>query len=69
MLKKRILGSVSLGTGVSKMDTLNYVMGAVLTQEVEGIERLIAYASRKFNPPERRYATIEWECLVIKWGV
>lgn len=51
------------------MDASNYAVGAALTQEMEGIECPVTYASRKLNPQEQRCATIERECLGIKWGV
>ncbi|KYO42348.1 hypothetical protein Y1Q_0022204 [Alligator mississippiensis] len=35
-------------------DASNHTMGAVLAQEMDGIECPIAYASRKFNPQEQR---------------
>lgn len=44
-------------------------LGAVLLQEVEGIKKPIAYASRKLLPRERRYAVVERECLAIIWGI
>ncbi|KYO37782.1 hypothetical protein Y1Q_0022061 [Alligator mississippiensis] len=50
-------------------DASKTAVGAVLMQEEEGIERPIVYASRKLSSAERRYATIEWECLAIRWAV
>lgn len=44
-------------------------MGTVLTQEDAGIERLVAYTSRKLLPAETQYATIKRECLAIRWAV
>ena len=44
-------------------------IGAVLSQEDEkGDEHPIAFASRKLLPNEERYATVEKECLAIRWG-
>ncbi|KYO35673.1 hypothetical protein Y1Q_0017678 [Alligator mississippiensis] len=51
------------------IDASNQAVGAMLTQETDGVERPIAYASRKLQPQEQRYTTIERECLAIKWGV
>lgn len=45
------------------------VIGAVLCQKQGGVERPVAYASRKLNDAETRYSYIERECLAIKWAV
>ncbi|KYO47469.1 hypothetical protein Y1Q_0019606 [Alligator mississippiensis] len=47
-------------------DASETAVGAVLTQEEKGTERQIAYASRKLTQAEKRYATIERECLAIR---
>ncbi|KYO45139.1 hypothetical protein Y1Q_0007428 [Alligator mississippiensis] len=52
-----------------KMDASETAVGAVLTQEEGENERPVAYASRKLLPAEKRYATIEHECLAIQWAV
>lgn len=44
-------------------------LGAVLSQVKEGIEQPIMYISRKLLKHERNYATVEKECLAIKWAI
>lgn len=44
-------------------------LGAVLSQEWEGEEHPVLYISRKLFPRETRYATVEKECLAIKWAL
>ena len=43
-------------------------VGAVLMQEFNDDKLPIVYASRKLNPAETRYSTIERECLAIVWA-
>ncbi|KYO42212.1 hypothetical protein Y1Q_0002831 [Alligator mississippiensis] len=47
-------------------DASETAIGAVLTQEDDGLDRPIAYASWKLLPMETWYATIERECLAIR---
>ena len=45
-------------------------VGAVLRQlDEEGIEHPVAYFSKKLQPREEKYATVEKECLAIKLAV
>ena len=45
-------------------------IGAALLQEDAALEkRPVAFASRKLQPWESLYSTIERECLAIMWGV
>ena len=44
-------------------------IGAVLSQEIEGVERPIAFASRALLKAERNYSTIELECLGIVYAL
>ena len=44
-------------------------LGAVLTQQVEGVDRPVLYLSRKLADRETRYSMVEKECLAIRWAV
>ena len=51
-------------------DASEHGLGAVLSQKDEdGLEHPVVYISRKLLPRERNYATIEKECLAIKWSI
>lgn len=44
--------------------------GSVLLQEDHlGVEKPVAYFSKKFNPCQKNYATIEKECLALVWAI
>ncbi|XP_064189940.1 uncharacterized protein LOC135253968 [Anguilla rostrata] len=43
-------------------------LGAVLTQQVEGVDRPVLYISRKLSQREAKYSTVEKECLAIRPG-
>ncbi|CAB0042215.1 unnamed protein product [Trichogramma brassicae] len=44
-------------------------LGAVLTQILEGEERVLELASRTMLPTERNYSVTERECLAVLWAV
>ena len=44
-------------------------IGAVLSQVINGEEHPITFISRKLLKHERNYATVEKECLAIKWAI
>jgi len=44
-------------------------LGVVLSQNQDGIERVIAYASRTLSPPERSYCVTRKEVLAVVFGL
>ena len=55
---------------ILQTDASHVGIGALLLQEDSaGEKRPVAYASRKLQPRESRYSTIERECLAIVWGI
>lgn len=50
-------------------DASNTGLGSMLTQEIDGHERVIAYASRSLSRSERNYSCVERECLSVLFGI
>ena len=44
-------------------------LGAILTQKIDGIDHVIAYASRTLTDAQRNYYTTELECLAVIWSM
>ena len=44
-------------------------LGAVLYQDINGVERVIAYANRSLKPSEKNYPAHKLEFLALKWSV
>ncbi|XP_044317436.1 uncharacterized protein LOC123038048 [Drosophila rhopaloa] len=74
-VKKRLTTAPVLGcpdfdkTFVLQTDASDVGLGAVLSQDIEGQERVIAYASRRLTAAEGNYTTTEKECLAIIWAI
>lgn len=50
-------------------DTSSVGLGAVLTQTINGVENIIAFASRALFDPEKRYSITEQEYLAVIWAI
>ena len=54
---------------IVQTDASNVALGAVLSQEVDGVRRPIAYASRSLTAQERKASSVyELECLAVLFG-
>ncbi|KAL4007870.1 hypothetical protein ACER0C_001722 [Sarotherodon galilaeus] len=57
---------------ILEIDASHSGLGAVLSQEVEGVVRPVAYASRGLRPHERNmdnYSSMKLEFLALKWAM
>ena len=54
---------------VLQTDASNCGLGAALMQEHDENYYPVAYGSKKLTSAERKYSTLEKECLAIVWGV
>lgn len=50
-------------TYILDTDASGFIVGAVLSQKQEGVERVIAYYSKTLSPPERNYCVTRRELL------
>ncbi len=75
VLKERLITAPVLGYPnyslpfVLQTDASGEGLGAVLAQVQDGVEKVIAYASRGLRPPETRYPAHKLEFLALKWAV
>ena len=54
---------------VLRTDASDHGLGAVLMQEHEGMLYPVCYASKKLGDREKRYHTMEKECMAIVFGI
>jgi len=74
-IKQRLASSPVLATPdfsrefTIQTDASNYGVGAVLSQQVDGIDHPIAYASKTLTKAQRNYSVTERECLGVLFGI
>ena len=54
---------------IVQTDTSDRGVGAVLSQEKEGLEFPVMYLSKKLSLREQKYSTIEKEAFAVKWAI
>ena len=54
---------------VIQTDASNTGLGGVLTEAIDGQERVLEFSSRTLNSAERNYSVCERECLEVLWAV
>jgi len=50
-------------------DASDIGVGAILSQEQNGVEKVVQYLSRKLDYTEKKYPPTEKECLAVVWAV
>lgn len=50
-------------------DASDFGLGAVLTQVVDGVEKVISYLSRSLTKNERKFSVTEKECLAVLFAI
>ena len=59
----------SEGTYILDSDASDYGLGVVLSQMQDGVERVLAFASRSLSSPERNYSITRKELLAVIFGL
>ena len=54
---------------IVRTDSSDYAIGATLSQDMDGVEKPIAFASYKFTDPQRKLSTIEKEAYAVIYAL